>query len=215
MAKQRTCTVDGCTNSRPYRLYCTKHYYQIKKLGKILPEYLKCNAPGCDRSPRSLHAKYCEKHYYRLRRNGALELKVKRVPNVNCKVEGCGNKAFTVDGACRNCSIRFKRNGDYERHVKEKHPRWLPDDKVTYKAIHQRLRERIGKASTLSCVDCSGQAMHWSYNHGCDNEKHELHYDGVSIVPFCAHIEHYSPRCVSCHKEFDLHHLNKEGSELG
>lgn len=77
------------------------------------------------------------------------------------------------------------------------HPLWLGDD-VGFAAIHRRLRTIRGKAAIHACVGCGGPAAHWSYNHEDALEKQSP--DG----PYSTNLDNYDPRCVSCHKRFDL-----------
>jgi hypothetical protein len=72
---------------------------------------------------------------------------------------------------------------------------------VGYGAVHARITTDQGKASARTCIDCGTQAEHWSYNHDDPNEMTE---DGL---PYSLSAQHYSPRCVPCHKAFDLVHL--------
>lgn len=207
MTKKRICSVDNCGRSAPYKLYCTRHYWQVKNHGKILPEVKKfknCQVAGCESKADRVTKGLCEKHYMRLRRNGQFESVAVRVPKQTCIADNCKNKAFYSTGECRNCYLRRKRNGDYVRRVSELSPAWLSEDEVTYSAIHQRLRVRRGAAKDSRCVDCGGQARQWSYMHDCPGERIGIAHDGQTPAPFCPHLEHYDPRCVSCHKAYDL-----------
>lgn len=164
---------------------------------------LTCKAAECRNKPRSSSADYCEMHYYRLRRNGTLDIVASRIPDAICRVRGCNNKAQHTNGLCRNCHLRYERNGSFEHHHRgELHNLWLSNDDVTYTAVHQRLRHYRGNAREYKCVDCGTQAQHWSYNHDADNEKVEQL--GMSVVPFSPDLTHYSPRCVRCHKHYDM-----------
>lgn len=76
-------------------------------------------------------------------------------------------------------------------------------DVAGYTAAHQRCRSDRGKVQDHACVDCGEQAQHWSYNH---DDPDELLAYGLSAHPVAYSLkpEHYSPRCVPCHKRFDL-----------
>jgi hypothetical protein len=70
-------------------------------------------------------------------------------------------------------------------------------DVVGYSAVHERLRTRRGPARAHRCVDCGGPAAQWSLNH-----------DGASLRasegPYSMDESRYVPRCVPCHKRYDL-----------
>ena len=162
-----------------------------------------CKALGCTNNPRSSSADYCEMHYYRLRRNGTLDIVSPRVKDAICWAEGCERKAQRTDGLCRNCHLRYERNGSFAHHRKgELHSSWLDDDEVTYAAIHLRLRHRRGSAGNYKCVDCGSTANHWSYDHNDPGEKSEL--IKTYEVLFSSNLDCYSPRCVQCHKRYDM-----------
>lgn len=75
----------------------------------------------------------------------------------------------------------------------EKNHMWRGDE-ASYKAIHLRL----GAPGQHACVDCRKHAEEWSYCGNCGAEQ--VSEEGV---PYCAHREHYTPRCVKCHREYD------------
>lgn len=73
--------------------------------------------------------------------------------------------------------------------------------------IHRDLTSERGKAREHSCVDCGKQARHWSFD-GCEElrwGRRSGYRNGYAVgpSPFCVHIEHYSPRCPSCHMRYD------------
>lgn len=212
---QYHCTVPGCDRMGPYRLYCTKHYQQVKKYGEVQQEkqtFDVCQVDGCEKSPRSTVSRYCEMHYYRIRRNGTLDTVAPRVPDAECILDGCDAPAGYADGHCRNHRLGLNRNGDYLNHA-EGHlsPRWLSDDEVTYGTIHQRVKRWRGSASDHSCVDCGTVAAHWSYNHKDPDQRFEK-YQGYSI-PYSIDPSFYEPRCVKCHKKLDLAEVKRRSEE--
>lgn len=79
----------------------------------------------------------------------------------------------------------------------ERNDSWRGDS-AGYDAVHARLKEWFGPASTLTCADCGVPAHDWSYCGTCDAEQ--VAANGCS---YCSHPEHYAPRCVSCHRKFD------------
>ena len=80
------------------------------------------------------------------------------------------------------------------------------DEACTYNAAHDRVKNSRGTAKTHACIDCGTTAAHWSYRHDDPDEQHEL--IGRSRVAYSPNPEHYDPRCVPCHKRFDLHRLD-------
>lgn len=205
MTTKGPCQAPNCDRTRVYRLYCTKHHRQVKKHGRIMqPKVMHdwCTAPGCEARANRRGAGLCEKHYMRLRRNGQFESIAKRAPDAECKADGCSKRASRIDGFCRNCGLRFDRNGDTEHRVGYLHSSWLGFDEVSYGAIHQRLRKWRGAARLYKCVDCNRQGAHWSYSHRSPFEREELL--GKYIVQFSPIVSDYVPRCARCHKRFDL-----------
>ena len=74
---------------------------------------------------------------------------------------------------------------------------------VGYGTAHERVRAFRGSAAEHMCVDCGGNAAQWSYNHSDPEEivSTESYADGL---PYSVDPSYYDPRCVSCHKRFDL-----------
>lgn len=111
---------------------------------------------------------------------------------------------------CDCGKYRVARTGDLNR-TKEANTCGIPgqhlDDSPGYGAAHERVKRVHGAPSTHDCVDCGGRAAHWSYNH---TDPNELYAVGLSAQPiaYSPHPEHYSPRCVSCHKVYDLRQAN-------
>lgn len=210
------CSVEWCDRPSRARSMCTKHYQQMKLWGEVRPDREKfsvCQADGCERKPRSESASYCEMHYSRLRRNGTLSIVAPRVPDSKCVVVGCNKKAFTTGGLCRNHSLGMKRNGDFKNHARgELAYNWVSESELGYKTAHRRVKTARGSASKYPCVDCGKKARHWSYNHCAEHELSETHERG-GVVSYSANIWDYSPRCVSCHKKFDLNTIEAKGGK--
>lgn len=72
-----------------------------------------------------------------------------------------------------------------------------------YTAAHERCRRDRGRVQEHQCIDCGAPAQHWSYNH---NDRDERLAYGLSARPVAYSLDpmHYDPRCVPCHKRFDL-----------
>lgn len=83
----------------------------------------------------------------------------------------------------------------------------------TYVAVHLRLASDLGSASRHACVDCYSPALHWSYDHADPNELHSEHIATMGIA-YSTNPRHYVPRCVPCHKRFDLHQEASTGEMI-
>lgn len=212
----KLCTVDGCHKPLRARGYCAAHWALWRKYGK--PEklarivYELCTADDCPNPPRSRTARYCEMHYYRLRRNGKLEVDhPQRESRGECTVDGCGLDDCGPHGLCPKHRARQVRHGDPLAYRPNPLPSG-PDNKswtgeqATNKAVHQRLRKLRGSARHYACVDCGGPAAHWSYDHKASDERYCPEHG-----PYTTNLDHYEPRCVSCHKRYDLNKI--KGSE--
>jgi hypothetical protein len=123
-----------------------------------------------------------------------------------CTVEGCTTIDRGPDGLCAKHQTRVRRHGDVDAKLSPVHHRgpthqsWLGDD-ITYSGMHDRLRRWRGSASQHRCADCGNQAKQWSYDHADPNEKQS------EEGPYSAKTAHYVPRCVRCHKAYDLSFL--------
>ena len=209
----RLCTIEGCNRKLRARGYCATHWARWRRNGApVLQEkttYECCQAEGCRNPTRSAHSEWCEKHYGRLRRRGSLDVDLIRIPDAKCVTEWCARKAERTDGLCRACNARVRARGtvDYVGYR-------TPDDEATYDTIHQRLRQRYGSASNYPCVDCGGVARHWAYNHDDEDAKCGLAAGTPYVLRFSVKLEHYSPRCVPCHKRFDLGRICSENGGI-
>ena len=70
---------------------------------------------------------------------------------------------------------------------------------VGYSAAHARARRDKGPAKEYTCTDCGSPAHHWSYTHADPMEV--VGEDGCA---YSLNSAYYVPRCVPCHKAFDL-----------
>ena len=80
--------------------------------------------------------------------------------------------------------------------------RHLPDD-VSYRAVHDRVKRALGRAADFPCVDCGCDAKQWSYDRADDRERVQ-HGLSVNAIPYSTDLSRYQPRCIPCHKRFDL-----------
>lgn len=172
-----------------------------------------CSIDGCVKPARTKSAALCKMHYHREYRNGAAGESAERKRksrNPECHIDGC-SKPDKEAGLCSMHGARLRRHGDSstvilpnERDMPSgaAHPNWVGSD-VCYSAAHDRIKRLHGSASLHKCSDCNRMAQHWSYNHDDPNEQLAL---GISANPvaYSDSPDYYSPRCVPCHKAFDL-----------
>lgn len=203
----RICVVEGCVKPLRARGYCCAHWALWRKYGTPAgrPTRELCSVSGCDRPVRSKFAEHCETHYYRLRRTGTVADR----PQISgpCSTEGCvtpadhGGLSVGRPGLlyCRMHYLRIKKHGDEFFECRgTNHPGWLGDS-ATYEVLHQRVRKARGSASRYGCVDCGARAKHWSYDRSDPDAKFQ-----PGKGPYSLDIDRYVPRCVSCHKRFDM-----------
>lgn len=208
----RTCSVDDCTSASYCRGFCTKHYLRFMKHGDplVVREVNRavCVADGCENIARTLNRTLCSTHYSRWKRHVKIDGPVVRCRKAHgtCMVDGCEQKDCGPNGYCVKHYGRIKRNGspyivihqrDRARVRGPEHPRW-DDEHLTYHAMHFRIRTANGRASERSCADCGKKAQQWSYTHTDPNER-QSKFGAYSID-----LGFYIPRCISCHKRFDL-----------
>lgn len=156
-----------------------------------------CSMAGCDRTERLVRG-VCRPHYSSLNRRGqAKSLPPMRTIPGECSVAGCdvrGNRR----GLCKLHYERFMRTGDP---LGIRPGRWQ-DHVGSYTSVHKRIRLERGNASEHRCVDCQGQAAEWSYRGGAPDERSGLVRG--SVLAFSSDIDYYDPRCVRCHRIFDI-----------
>ena len=118
-----------------------------------------------------------------------------------CVIEDC-NKIHYGKGYCNTHYMRLWRNQTLELKTKAN---WHDDP--SYSTMHKRLHRERGRAKHQDCVDCGTTAHSWSYNHDSENE---LEGDGNrgQIFKYGTSLDDYSPRCMPCHKKFDLEIIN-------
>jgi len=177
-----------------------------------------CTVDGCSKPTRTKSAELCEMHYHRQYRGkpigGAAEL-IRKQRSPECHIEGCA-KPDAEAGLCSMHAVRKRRHGDplkviaySERDMPtgEDHHNWAGVD-VGYEAAHGRVRRLRGSASTHMCVNCGEPAYHWSYNHDDPDEIVGYVSSYSRPIAYSGNPDHYSARCVPCHKRFDLDRID-------
>lgn len=133
-----------------------------------------------------------------------------------CTVEGC-EKELRARGYCSTHWARWRKYGTPELPEKrnmptgEHHKNWTGSN-ATYAAVHQRIKNTCGSASKYKCVDCGNIARQWSYDRNDPNERLDFIYS-KNPIPYSVDLKKYSPRCVSCHKKFDLGAINEQANK--
>ncbi len=78
-------------------------------------------------------------------------------------------------------------------------------DGAGYEAAHDRIRKDRGIARELGCISCGAPAAHWALNHERARGRVRVNSDGqYSGLPYSLEPSDYDPRCVGCHKRYDL-----------
>ena len=133
----------------------------------------------------------CSKHYQRSRSHG--DALYEQPIITQCRVESCERSTRSKSkDLCEMHYYRIRRHGSADVQIDTRQPH------VKYKAAHARVWVDKGKASTHDCVDCGGQAYHWSYTHGDPDELY-----AATGQPYSLSSNNYEPRCRSCHAIFD------------
>lgn len=116
-----------------------------------------------------------------------------------CTVDGCTREQH-ARAMCNTHDRRVKKTGDPHnrghlggRPLKGAHPTWA--------AIHKRLSRSRGPAKKYTCVDCGRRAQEWSYDG--NDEQQLVGYSHGWELAYSLNLNHYEPRCSSCHRLFD------------
>lgn len=220
---KQPCKAAGClelVGIKGAKGYCPFHYRRLSKYGDamiILPQdyygtWGKCSVEGCIKPVRSRFAEWCKMHYHRWYRDGdagEVEERKRKFRAGKCAVESCEDED-THGVWCAMHAARVYRHGDPNvfipledrpYHRGEDHHMWKGNE-PGYQAAHWRVRRQRGHATEHRCVDCHGQAFHWSYNHECLDEL-MADVSGYEVA-YSPHPDQYDPRCVPCHKRFDI-----------
>lgn len=157
-----------------------------------------CSEDGCNR-PHEARG-YCGKHYQAARTRGELPPRPTRRAIGVCVVHGCNEPDRGAHGLCNKHHKRAQRHGDTGYAGRPGAPGFVDrGGDITYQTAHWRVRELRGSASGHPCVDCGAPADHWSYDHGCPDEKRD-----ERGRPYSADPDRYAARCATCHRRYDL-----------
>lgn len=207
MQATRVCSVAECDKPWSHRDWCENHYRRWLEhgdplAGRLSPTGSPCSIEGCER-PNAART-WCALHYGRWQRTGRTDPPPPRVTKP-CAIEGC-DRTHSAYGWCNLHYERWFNTGDPLDTLSNnctvpgvQNVHWR-GDAVSYHGMHTRLR-RLGPARLKTCVDCGDEAAHWSYDHKDPDELIEPPERGGK--PYSVKMEHYEPRCRSCHATFD------------
>lgn len=175
----RTCSLSECDKPVKRAGYCYGHYMKNWRYGTPTPEH----APG-----------WAD---IRGQRFGTVVVVERDGSRWLCRCD-CGRERLASAGEL-NRTGEATTCGDRTTHRRR--------DDAGYGAAHERVRHDRGLVQAHDCIDCGHPAQHWSYNH--DDPDERLAY-GLSVRPVAYSLkpEHYAPRCVSCHKRYDLNRID-------
>lgn len=151
----------------------------------------RCAVAGCDKPQHGLT--YCTAHHTRWKRTGDPLTPLSRRPNVGiCGVEGC-DQPMRKTGWCAGHYQQAKRFG-------APRPFAYKWGQGGYVPTHTWVKRQLGAPGTHACVDCGCTAQEWSYSNADPDELRDPKHDNAA---YSRKLEHYTPRCVPCHRAFD------------
>lgn len=110
-----------------------------------------------------------------------------------------GPTSHLLNGSVKSCGCGLHRTTEQRSQAQRK-------EFVGYLGAHTRVRTARGSVQNYPCVDCGKQAAEWTYD-GLDpnalTEPHGTHANAGGCL-YSLDIEHYHPRCRSCHKRHDF-----------
>ena len=169
-----TCTVAECDKPIKRRALCYGHYMKAWRYGTPTPTF---------------DPKYAD---LKGRTFGELTVTQRHGKAWLCACS-CGTQSVVRTGDLNRGSAQTC--GDRATHRRS--------DDIGYATAHDRVRRDRGRIASHSCVDCGGRAQHWSYDHEDPDQMFAMNIS-ANPVAYSNKPEHYEPRCVSCHKRFDL-----------
>lgn len=188
-----TCSLADCERPLKRKGYCYAHYMKNWRYGTPTPPF---GYMLDEREPRPPMRPSTKRPDLTGRRYGLL-LVIRRVRyGWECRCD-CGRVVIRKAGGLNRGDNRSC--GDRPTHHRT--------DSAGYGAAHDRVRRDRGRIGLHVCVNCGDPARHWSYNH---DDPDELYAEGLSAHPVAYSLkpEHYSPRCVPCHKRYDLDRID-------
>ena len=100
------CKAGQCDRSAVTIGYCSRHYQQIRRHGRLTPEReygkrgARCAVGYCEATP--IARGYCFRHYQQIRRHGRLTPERERIyGRQECQVPGCP-EPHSAKGYCKN-----------------------------------------------------------------------------------------------------------------
>lgn len=161
-----------------------------------------CSLDYCDKSPRSSREELCEGHYYQRRRGKPFTpLRPAKFEGDTCHIEGCEKPR--KGKFCTMHAARIRRHGDPSKVIGQNeiarlhgpdNPMW--QEAPSYSAWHQRLNRAKGPASRHECSEgCGAKAAQWSYVGPREPNRRKPYEIDFSL---------FVPKCVKCHKRYDL-----------
>ena len=119
-----------------------------------------------------------------------------------CSIDGCERtvRARTWCIGHYNRWLKYGAPGEalLQRPTRERHHAWTGSD-LSYGTAHDRVARERGRASEHTCVDCSGPAASWAYDHSDPQQKVDERGRAYS-----GDTSRYEPKCFPCHKRADL-----------
>lgn len=187
--------------SRPC-LGCGEPVYRVGKTAPIKQYHgpdcrPRCSVDGCG-NPQHCNP-YCSAHYTRWKRTGDPLTPKLRLPNEGaCVVEWC-DQPMRKREWCASHYAQWLHYGEIS-------PWQYRHGEGAYVSTHKWLRGQLGAPADRSCADCGNPAEEWSYDHSAPDERRDpTHFD----APYSRMPEHYSPRCVPCHRRYDKGRTDK------
>jgi hypothetical protein len=201
--EKRVCCVEGCdtpnTNVSRYKsgdgkLYCRKHYLQIKRHGEIIsatllrnPNEEVCVVEGCNGKP---HAKgHCDKHYRSVCNYGGNK----------CSVVGCTDFAVG-NGYCSKHYSQIERYGVIRERTKYTPNEIILHDVYAEIVLYNNLKDNIEIARTSISIEHVSK---------CETKKWRLNKKGYVISGSDNEMVFLHDYIMECPKDLTVDHIDK------